>query len=79
MMSLEQAKLRYPPIWTIYERPSDFPSHYVVRVWYGMVPEPKPQLRDNLDQARAWAISQGASTPLQRDTRDDPCIVESWI
>jgi hypothetical protein len=52
MMDLEEARKRLPPMWTVYEHPADQPDKFVVRVWYGEVPEPQCTTHDTLDEAR---------------------------
>ena len=78
-MDLEQARKIYPPIWTIYNRPLDYPDKFVVRVWYGTSAEVETTTHDSLDDARESIIARGGSFGLIRSERDDPCIVESWI
>src|SRR5262245_39051897 len=83
-ISLEEAKLRYPAIWTIYHRPADIPRAVVVRCRYGLVADPYTFMTsaddaDAIERARAYCISCGASVPLARDPSDSPSIVESWI
>jgi hypothetical protein len=79
MMTLELARERMPPIWVIYERPTDFPEHFVVRVWWGETPEPVACLAATLFEARDLAIEAGACMRMERSEKDAPCIVETWI
>lgn len=69
----------FPPIWVIYDHPSDFPNHYVVRVTWGLNKSPIAQLAPSLESARRIAIDGGASFCLGRAPDDDPVIAESWI
>ncbi len=78
-MDLEEAKLRLPPMWTIYDSPRDFPRTFVVRVWYGEIPEPDATTHDTLEDARESVFARGGSFDLKRHPGDDPCIVETWI
>lgn len=83
-MTLEEAQHRFPPIWTIYESPSDYPGKIVVRCWYGEVPCPEVKLfhgtdEEGIEDARRYALDEGASLPLERQLADDPSILECWI
>jgi hypothetical protein len=77
--TLEEAKLRFPPIWTIYNRPRDIPEAIAVRCWYGEVPHPDVFLTQDIEHAREYCRQQGADFCLLRKLEDDPVIVESWI
>lgn len=66
-------------MWTIYDNPRDFPGRFVVRVWYGTVPEPECTTHDTLEAARLSVMDEGASGFFDRSPEDDPCIVETWI
>ena len=68
--------------WTIYRHPSDFPHHFVVRMWF--VPEPGVValqlfscLCDSLDEAREQIPSGTMRFP--REVGDDIVIVETYI
>ncbi len=77
---LEAARKHFPPMWTIYEDPLDVPNKFVVRVWYGdKVWEPTSTAHDSLEEARESIHAQGGSMAFDRDAKDDPCIVETWI
>lgn len=67
------------PLWVVYARPSDYPHHYVARLWDAMtnvatssvltaptLPLLRMRLPPELDR-------------LERMAGDDPCIVESWL
>ena len=77
-MDLDEARKIYPPIWTIYEHPKDYPRWFVVRVWYGEVPG-EMCLRVTLDMARKAAWCMGAEVKIPKSASDDAKIVESWI
>ncbi len=77
-MNLDEAKKTYPPIFTIYDHPKDFPRWFVIRVWYGEFPG-EMCLRADLDMARKAAWTMGAQVKLPRSAFDDGKIVESWI
>lgn len=78
-MDLEEARRRLPPMWTIYDRPADYPGKFVVRVWYGTVKEPDCTTHDTLDEARQSVLGCGGSFFFTRAPSDAPCIVETWI
>ncbi len=79
-MSLDEAKERFAPVWVIYGHPKDFNAQIVVRVLFGMISEPLPALLcDSLKEAREFVLSRGAPVNLQRDSFDDPAIIESRI
>lgn len=68
------------PIWTIYDRPSDYPHHFVVRRWNIADPEMPSDfqaLADSLEDARAL-IPKGL-VRINRNPGDDERIVESWL
>lgn len=75
-MNLEEAKSAFPPIFTIYRNPRDFPNRIVVRAWYGNVPSPVHLVLDSVGDARA--VLHGLCF-LPRSENDDPAIIESWI
>ena len=70
-------------LFTIYDHPSDYPAHFVVREYQvardGCVsPVEPPQLYPTLQAARqvqfdAWRMC------LRRQAGDDPVIIESWL
>jgi hypothetical protein len=78
-MPLPAAREKYPPIWTIYWNPRDYPGLFVIRLWYGMTPDPQAFTADTPEPLRVIAHRAGASHCLGREPGDDPCIVESWI
>lgn len=67
------------PMWTIYDHPSDYPRHYVVRATIvgRSVPSERVQLADTLEEARAL-VPDGLFC-LARSPGDDPVIVETWF
>lgn len=75
-----QAQEQPLTMFTIYERPKDYPRHFVVRKWTSTAGEPSPgecQLADSLDEARKLVPWQ--CIRLDRMAADDPFIVETWI
>jgi len=68
------------PMWTIYERPRDFPDKFVVRLWECLsVPRPLDLVgtADSLWGARKL-VPPGRFN-LGRQPGDDPVITETWI
>lgn len=69
-------------IWTMFDRPTDFPDHYVVRLT--VVTREGPQLTnvtlysDDIEELRDVMRQQGL-TCLTRFPEDDPKIVEVWL
>jgi len=69
--------------WTIYEKPKDYPEHFVVRkfsVYPGNpvpIPAAEPVLAPSLEEARKF-VPEG-HTRIPRDQKDDPVIVETWV
>lgn len=61
--------------WAIYDHPSDYPNHFVVRRWEWMTPDEGCQLYDTLEDARA-AIPPGLVCIVGNS---DPVIIETWI
>ena len=67
-------------VWTIYERPSDYPECYVVRphaIRNGPYALDFVLTAPTLKALRAM-LPVGL-TRLSRDESDDPVIVESWV
>jgi len=61
----------------IYDRPLDYPEHYVVRKWELDQPTERYTLHRSLEEARR-AIPPDL-TCIGRDEHDEPQIVETWI
>lgn len=68
-------------MWVIYERPRDYPEHYVARLFYittaGILAEPTAHIADTLEDARLYVPQWAVRLP--RYPNDEPQIVESWI
>lgn len=74
------------PAFVIYRYPTDFPEHYVVRVWSFDAPEPTPLpyvvLSSSLAESRRQILRAAGARgliPLPRSAMDDDKIVESWV
>jgi hypothetical protein len=65
-------------IYTVYERPKDYPEEFVIRCFRGEVPDPEPFARGrNLDEVRAQ-LPEGL-VRLDAMPGDDPVILETWL
>jgi hypothetical protein len=78
-MTLDEARRSMPPMFTVYERPKDFPSGYVVRRWFGETCEPHAYTFPDIGAARQWIRQEGGSFPMPRSDGDDSVIVETWL
>ncbi len=65
------------PIFVIYDRPSDFPNHIVVRLWRTERMSMAWTFA-TLEEARA-ALPLDDLVRLERFEEDDPTIVEVWL
>ena len=73
------ATIDYSPMWVVYASPKDYPSKFVVRVWYGETPGSIIAVCEKVSQAREAITEQGGSKCLGRFEDDEPVIVEVWI
>jgi hypothetical protein len=68
-------------LWTVYDRPRDFPAHCAVRKVLveeeGLEPADWHLFR-SLNEARA-ALARRGLIAVPRDVRDDPALVETWV
>lgn len=68
-------------LWTIYERPTDYPDMFVARRWHGssVRHEPTMDLRigETLDSVRQQL--PGGLTNIGRKNGDEAQIVEVWV
>jgi hypothetical protein len=76
---LEVAREIFPPVWVVYDHPADFPGGYVVRVWYGLTPEPNAHGFETVDDARGYIVACGGHVPMDRADTDPPCVLEAWL
>jgi hypothetical protein len=69
-------------MWTVYERPSDYPENYVARLFevdaVGSHATENIVIAPDLEFLRALMIGMGL-VKMVRDPKDDPVIVEVWI
>ena len=78
-MDLEQARKVFPPMWTVYDSPKDYPDSIVVRLWWGETHEPHAWAFDTLIEARFMIENAGGCYRIPRQPDDDPVIVETWL
>lgn len=77
--------MKTPPVslWTVYDRPKDYPNSFVARRFlidaYGAKPTESIIISDNLRVLRNILAYEMHLTCLNREQGDDPNIVESWI
>jgi hypothetical protein len=81
MTTLRNVDRRRLPMWTIYDRPKEFPAGYLARLWYSL-PQPEATAlvipNDDLEVLRDYFAEIGC-TLLPRSEADQPNIVESWL
>src|SRR5579864_6488168 len=69
------------PMFTVYDRPEDFPDHIVARLWTSL-PEPRPTtflLRaSTIGPVRDFLAALGL-THLSRSPEDNPAVLETWL
>lgn len=67
-------------MFTVYDRPLDYPGHYVVRRWFAqagkLTADVVPRLASSLDEARAMVPPYLHRLP--RGEGDDAFVVEVW-
>ena len=71
------------PVWTVYERPTDYPDGYVARMFLSIGRTTNPEVT----QVAIYAASlrevrsrlPAGLCQMARHEADDPHIVESWI
>jgi len=73
---------RFIILWTIYQRPKDYPKGYVVRRHYAMADgsvkyDTKAWVADTLEEIRA-GLPPGLRN-IGRHDSDNPAILEVWI
>ena len=79
-MTLEQARERFPPMWTIYREPRDMPGvAFCSRVWFGTLPTDQVMTAPTLEEMRTKVRAAGGFACMGRSLHDDPCIVEVWL
>lgn len=72
-------------IWTIYNKPADFPGKYVARRFEFDQPTSDYFVSEQLEKVREYVkrsieiTGQGSPFLAQRHPSDDPVILESWL
>lgn len=68
-------------MWAIYDRPKDYPAHFVARRWEILPSALRGtedfRFADTLEAVRT--MLPGGLAMLARQPGDDPCIVEVWL
>jgi hypothetical protein len=64
-------------LFVIYERPRDYPAHFVVRRWIGAEPTEDFAIADTLESARAELPHGLYRIPHQPG--EDSVIAETWV
>lgn len=81
MTAIDSHMERDLDLFTIYERPQDYPEGYVVRRWVahsnGFSEAREAWATDTLEHARQ--LVPDGLYKLEREPNDDPTIVETWI
>lgn len=65
------------PIIVIYEKPKDYPNHYIARVWDADKPTNAVMIRDSLEEIRSEMPC--SFVKVNRFDKDDNCIIEVWV
>jgi hypothetical protein len=65
-------------LWTIYDRPVDYPNSFVARKFIVDRPTDEVIVRDTLAEVRK-AIGWRALVRFERHPDNDPKIIEHWI
>lgn len=66
--------------WCVYEKPSDYPEHWVIRRFTGTQPTEEVIVGETLAQVRGMLRRQHPDlVRFTRSERDDPRIIEVWL
>jgi len=68
-------------IWTVYDRPSDYPEGFIARLHEFADGESNPTgttMTGTLEQMQAWFERAGLAK-ISRSPEDEPQIVEVWL
>jgi hypothetical protein len=68
-----------PPMWTVYENPTDYPGKFVARLFHGETPTASIVIADDLETIRDMMQFEFGLVKLMRSPGDDPKIVEVWL
>ena len=82
LIQAEAVKRGALTMWTIYERPKDYPCGFVARMFEIGSGQPKPTAKTiksiDLDPIQEKLINAGL-TCIPRSEEDEPQIVENWV
>jgi hypothetical protein len=65
-------------LWTVYERPLDYPNSYVARLWEGEHATGSIVIAPDLELLRGQMMEMRL-TRIPRHANDDPVVVEVWL
>jgi hypothetical protein len=65
-------------MWTVYERPTDYPNEFVARRFLGEAPTAELERADTLEELQE-RLSEKGLTWMDRSPNDDPRIVGVWL
>lgn len=65
-------------LWTIYDKPTDYPGLYVARKFTLAGPTATTMTSEDLDALRN-ALARMGLARIARSPEDDPVIIETWI
>jgi hypothetical protein len=82
IVQAEAAKRGRVSIWNVYDRPRDYPTGFVAKMFElgraGPQPTPYALRSEELEPIRE-KLSRAGLVYLPRDDADEPQIIESWI
>lgn len=67
-----------PPIWVVYDHPSDFPNNYVARCFIGEEDTGNIMVCPSLERLQNELMRMGL-TKLMPMPGDPPVIIETWL
>ena len=78
--TLSKVDLRWlkMPIAVIYEKPFDFPDHFVVRIFDVNIPTNVVYLSETLEDCRKEVSKIGLKVCFSRDKKDPKSVIETW-
>ena len=65
-------------MWTIYERPTDYPNNFVARQWVLDKPTENIIMGPDIETLRGYFLEMGL-TCVVRSPQDESQIVETWL
>jgi hypothetical protein len=65
-------------MWTVYERPTDYPNEWVARRFLGEEPTAELERADTLEELQERLSAKGLVW-MDRHANDDPKIVGVWL